>query len=647
MGDIKESVTPGEVAAPKRRRKLGEMLVDAGLLSPEQLATALGESAASGTRLGEHLIAQGLVSESDIVRHLASQLGFPYVDLTKETLSTDLSAVYPEALATRYQAVPVKLDGKSLTVAMTDPLNFDAIRDLSFFSGCTVKPVLAGRTAIKNAVDKVYLKRETAAAINRIVSDSTEEYSEDLLEVLAAEALPSASEIQSLEEATRQAPVVRLCNMMMTQAVRARASDIHVEPTPKDTLVRYRVDGLLRETMRLPKVVHASLISRLKILAQMNIAERRIPQDGAIRVKIEQREIDFRVSSLPTLYGEKMVLRVTDQSASRPTLESLDLPEHTHEQITAFTHRRKGLILVTGPTGSGKTRTLYAILNTIKSPMINLLTVEDPVETTIAGINQTQVNPDAGLTFAGALRAILRQDPDVVLVGEIRDLETAEIAIRAAMTGHLVLSTLHTNDAPSAITRLIHLGIPRYLVASLVEGVIAQRLVRTICPHCKETATPDPTTLRALRIAPEALTNAQFYVGKGCPVCGKTGYLGRIAIMEILDPTARMREMIAAEATEQDLRLAALAARMTTLGEDGLTKAKAGVTTLEELLRVIEVSGKTESLCPACAHIVQYDFMVCPYCETVLNRNCAGCRRALQMEWTICPYCATRVTGTA
>src|SRR5438094_1446284 len=283
-------------------------------------------------------------------------------------------------------------------------------------------------------------------------------------------------------------------------------------------------------------------------------------------------------------------------------------------------------------------------LSTGSSTVIRLI-VEDPVESDIEGINQTQINPDTGLTFASALRAILRQDPDVVLVGEIRDQETAEIAIRAAMTGHLVLSTLHTNDAPSAITRLINIGIPRYLVASLVEGVIAQRLVRTICPHCKEKATPDPATLMTLRITPETLSNVQFYAGKGCKECGKTGYLGRIAIMEILDPTARMREMISAEASEQELRLAALSAKMTTLGEDGLLKAKAGITTLEELLRVIEVSSKTESICPACSKIVQYDFVVCPFCETLLSRNCMSCKHSLQLEWKTCPFCGTRAGG--
>src|SRR5213593_665112 len=616
MGDVKDSPKAKESRAPKRRRKLGEVLMEAGLLTQDQLTKALEASARSGQRLGEYLVDQAIVSERDIASRLSHQLGYLFVDLTKETLNPDLSVTIPEPLARRYQAVPLKRDGKSLTVAMADPLDFEAIQDISFFSGCTVKPALAGRSAVKEAAEKIYQKKEVAAAVDRFVTDSTEEFSADLLEVLAAESQPTESEIQSLEEATRQAPIVRLCNMLMTEAVRSRVSDIHVEPTKKDTIVRLRVDGLLRETMHLPKAVHPSIVSRFKVLAKMDIAERRVPQDGAIRVKIEQREVDLRVSSLPILHGEKMVLRVTDHSKSLPKLEAIGLSEKDYGTSTSFTQRHKGLILVT---------------------------VEDPVEANIEGINQTQVNPDAGLTFASALRSILRQDPDVVLVGEIRDQETAEIAIRAAMTGHLVLSTLHTNDAPSAITRLIDIGIPRYPVASMVEGVIAQRLVRTICPHCKEKATPDPATLMTLRIPPEALTNVQFYAGKGCAQCGKTGYLGRMAIMEIVDPTARMREMISAEASEQELRLAALTAKMTTLGEDGLNKAKAGLTTLEELVRVIEVSSKTESICPSCARIVQYDFMACPYCETVLGRNCIGCKRSLHLEWKTCPYCGTRI----
>jgi type IV pilus assembly protein PilB len=633
-------VNSEDSGSQKRRRRLGEVLLDEGLLSQDQLTKALEEGTRTGKRLGEVLVAQDIVSEHDVTWRLSHQLGYLFVDLTKERPDPAVSAIIPEPLAKRYQAVPVRLDGKSLTIAMADPLDFAAIQDLSFVSGCTVKPVLAGRSAIKETLDKIY-SRENAASLDRFLGDSTEEFSEELLEVLVQDNQPTAAEIQKLEEATRQAPVVRLCNMIMTQAIRARASDIHVEPTKKDTLVRYRVDGLLRESVRLPKGVHSSLVSRFKILSQLDIAERRTPQDGAMRVKIEQREIDFRVSSMPTMHGEKMVLRVTDQSKSLIRLETLGLSEKDYASVKSLAARHRGIILVTGPTGSGKTTTLYAMINAIKSTAINLLTVEDPVESHIEGINQTQVNPDAGLTFANALRSILRQDPDVVLVGEIRDQETAEIAFRAAMTGHLVLSTLHTNDAPSALTRLIDIGIPRYLVASLVEGVIAQRLVRTICPNCKEKTTPSPATLMTLRIPPETLTNLQFYAGKGCFQCGKTGYVGRTTIMEVLDPTARMREMISAEISEQDLRLAALAAGMITLGEDGFNKAKAGITTLEELLRVIDVTNKTESLCPTCARVVEFDFAACPYCETVLSRNCLGCQRSLKLEWKICPYCST------
>jgi type IV pilus assembly protein PilB len=634
--------TAEDSGLPKRRRKLGEILIEASLISQAQLRPALEECGSSGKRLGEVLVERALVSEHDVIRSLSTQLGFTFVDLATENLRADLSPTIPEPLAKRYQTVPLRLQGKSLTVAMADPLDFQAIRDLSFRSGYVLKPMIAARSAIKTALEKLYPAPETGRAAAPLVEDSTEEYDRTLLESLSDPGTPAAAEVRALEEATRHAPIVRLGNMIMTEAVRLRASDIHIEPTRKETIVRYRVDGLLREGLRLPKSAHAPLISRFKILSHLDIAERRLPQDGAVRVEIERRDVDLRVSTMPTQYGEKMVLRITDQTKSLLRLDTIGLSEKDLATIEPFTRRSQGIILVTGPTGSGKTTTLYALINALKSPSLNLLTIEDPIESSIEGINQTQVNPDAGLTFASALRSILRQDPDVILVGEVRDLETAEIAIRAAMTGHLVLSTLHTNDAPSAVTRLIDLGIPRYLVASLVEGVIAQRLVRTICRNCKEEATPSQAALRMLRIPPDALANVRFYAGKGCGQCGGTGYRGRTAIMEILDPSARIREMIAAEATEQDLRLAALAAKMTSLGEDGLSKAKAGLTTLEEVLRVIEVSNRIESLCPTCARIVQYDFQACPFCGAVLNRACEACRRPLQLEWTLCPYCGGR-----
>ena len=638
-----------EEPAQRRRRKLGQILVDSDLLTPNQLTDALSECQRAGKRLGQILLETGLVSEHDLTLCLSNQLGYQFVDLLQEDLNPALSAIIPEPLAKRYQSVPLRLEGKALTVAMTDPMDFDAIQDLSFLSGCVLKPMIACRAGIAKALEVIYAQRDAVEVPFRgMAIDSTEDYDPEILEVLPDIAPPTATdmEIQTLEESTRRAPIVRLCNMITTDAVRSRASDIHIEPNAKDTTVRYRIDGLLRVSMHLPKNIHGSLISRYKVLSKLDIAERRLPQDGAVRLQIEGRQVDLRVSTMLTQYGEKMVLRISDQSKALIRLDTLGLSDKDFGIIKSFTYRRKGIILVTGPTGSGKTKTLYALIHAIRSPTLNLITIEDPIEANIEGINQTQVNPDAGITFARALRSILRQDPDVILVGEIRDHETAEMAVRAAMTGHLVLATLHTNDAPSAITRLIDLAIPRYLVSSLVEGVIAQRLVRTICPNCKQETTPSPSAMMTLKIQPEALANVKFYAGKGCQQCGGTGYYGRMAVVEVLDPTARIREMIGAEASEQELRLAALAVNMTSIGEDGLNKAKAGLTTVEELLRVIEVASKIESICPTCASNVQYDFHVCPFCGTLLNQNCESCRRPLQLDWNICPFCGTRV-GTA
>ncbi|TLY37621.1 MAG: type II secretion system protein GspE [Nitrospirae bacterium] len=638
---MSESLEPEQ---QKRRRKLGSMLADARLVTQDQLEQGLQESLLSSKRLGETLVQAGVVTEEALARCLSSQLGFPFVDLAHQQPDSRLTTIIPETLAKRYQAVPIRLEGKTLIVAMADPLDFRAIQDLSFRSGCAVKPVIGTLSAIQNFLEMTYPEPTLHSASDGIPKGNAEEYNAALLEIPPETTAVATMEAESIEETLRSAPVVRLGSLIMSEAVASRASDIHMEPTPTDTVVRYRIDGMLRQAIRLPKAVHASLVSRFKVLSKIDIAERRLPQDGSLRVHIESRDVDFRVSTMPTQYGEKMVLRIMDESKAMIRLDTLGMSESSYAHVASFTQRRKGILLVTGPTGSGKTTTLYALIHALKSSSLNLITIEDPIESSIQGINQTQINPAAGLTFASALRAILRQDPDVILVGEIRDLETAEIAVRAAMTGHLVLSTLHTNDAPSAVTRLIDLGIPRYLVASLIEGIIAQRLVRKICQDCKKERTPSPAALKLLKIQPEALASVTFYAGEGCDRCAGTGYWGRATIMEILDPTARMREMISAEASEQDLRLAALAAKMTSLGEDGLNKTKAGVTTIEELLRVIEVSNKTESICPGCAHIVQYDFHACPFCERLLNRTCQACRRPLQLEWKLCPYCGTHAT---
>jgi type IV pilus assembly protein PilB len=628
----------GDPDSSKIRRKLGEILVGAGLVSSAQLEQALTVCTHAGRRLGQVLIDQGSITEQDLAQGLSEQLGFPFVDLRGVDLKPALSATLHEGLAKRHHVIPLHLEGKTLTIATADPLNFEAINDLSFSSGYVLRTRIATPSGISKALGTLYAKRQpTPVEHDRTVS--SEESDPALLELLSAIETPAPVMAASAEESAQPSPIIRLSALLITNAVRLGASDIHLEPGLSQTTVRLRIDGLLRKTMHLPKPAHAPLVSRFKVLSNLDIAERRLPQDGAFRVKVEQRDIDVRVSTMPTLHGEKLVLRIQDTMASNIRLDSLGLDAKDLATIKGFTERRKGIILITGPTGSGKTTTLYALIHAIRSIALNIVTVEDPIESKIESIAQTQINPDAGLTFARALRSILRQDPDVILIGEIRDLETAEIAIRAAMTGHLVLSTLHTNDAPSAITRLVDLGVPRYLVASMVEGVIAQRLVRIICKHCKKERQPSPAALLALKIHPDTVADLRFYGGTGCGQCGGTGYAGRIAIVEILDPTPRIREMIAAEATEQNIRMAALAAKMTSLGEDGLNKAKAGITTVEELLRVVEVSNKIESLCPKCVQIVQYDFLACPYCGTSLGRTCQACRRPSQLDWKLCPYC--------
>jgi type IV pilus assembly protein PilB len=429
----------------------------------------------------------------------------------------------------------------------------------------------------------------------------------------------------------------------MTKAIRQRASDIHIEPTARDFRVRYRIDGLLKEDLRLPKWIHGALISRMKILGQLNIAERRLPQDGSVRVRSDNREIDLRLSTLPTQYGEKMVIRVLDQGRLVVALDTLGVSPQNLSKIHSLMRCRRGIILVTGPTGSGKTTTLYSMIHAMRDEVTNIVTVENPIEYNLEGVNQVQINTDIGLTFAHCLRAILRQDPNVILIGEIRDLETAEIACRAAMTGHLVLSTVHTNDAPSTITRLVDLGIPRYLVGSLVMGVIAQRLVRSVCPRCKTVTPPPVESLVSLHIPLDSVKSVDFYYGKGCSYCHYIGYQGRTGLYEILEMTPRLRELVVSGAAEQDIRSAALAAKMTSLGEDGLNKVKAGITTIEELVRVIEVREDLQTFCTHCGQSIHIDFQVCPYCAHPVSHHCHACGKPLQPEWIVCPYCRIRV----
>lgn len=622
---------------PHNKKRLGDLLFEVGVITKEGLNKALDEQRKTGKRLGEMLISLGIVSELMIAQTLASQLGYKYINLNEIDIEPEAFLMIPESLARKHLAVPIGLKNKSLTVAMVDPLDYESIKDLGFHSGLEINPVIASRKEILDTIEKNYLD----TSLEHIVQETQEKFDESLLQIIPD--ITTTDEIKTIEERARLAPIIKLANLIMTKAIKSRASDIHIEPSLKGLKVRYRIDGLLNEEMQLPKWVQNPLISRIKVLASLDIAERRMPQDGAVRVRSDHREIDLRVSCLPTQYGEKVVIRILDQSRQIISLETLGLSKKNLPSLNSLIRKRKGLILVTGPTGSGKSTTLYSIINRIKSETTNILTVEDPIEYSIEGINQTQVNPDMGLTFTRCLKSILRQDPNIILIGEIRDNETAEIAFRAAMTGHLVLSTLHTGDAPSTITRLIDIGIPRFLVASLLMGVIAQRLIRCVCPRCKEPTQPPIESLISLNIPPDALKDTKFFYGKGCGYCNSTGYQGRLGLFEILILNTKIREMISANASEQDIRAAALAEKMLSLGEDGLNKVREGITTIEELVRVIEVEEGLQTICHKCSRYIHIDFLACPYCGTTAAYHCASCGKPLQQEWIICPYCKEKI----
>jgi type II secretory ATPase GspE/PulE/Tfp pilus assembly ATPase PilB-like protein len=463
---------------------------------------------------------------------------------------------------------------------------------------------------------------------------------EDIFEAPAA-AAPS-------RDSSDSAPIVDLVDLVVNSAITSRASDVHIEPMEKGVLVRHRLDGLLKEVMDLPKWVHEGLVARLKIMAGMDIAERRLPQDGRIRIKTEDgTDVDFRVSTLRTLFGEKIVLRVLDQRKGAPPLEELGLSAAAMEEMRYFLRHQHGMLLVVGPTGSGKTTTLSSAISSIKSGRTNIITIEDPIEYQIPGINQTQVNEKAKLTFASALRAILRQDPDVILLGEIRDQETSKIAMQAAQTGHLVLSTLHTDDAPSTVTRLLDMGLEPYVIASALVGVVAQRLVRRLCGACRRQYTPEAETLRALNITEASAAQFVFYRAVGCEECNHTGYRGRIALYEVMRVSDKVRRLIAQRAGEDIIRETAVGGGMTSLGEDGLSKVKNGLTTAEELLRVVTEVRELRSICPGCSGTVAMDFVACPHCGHRLNAGCPKCGRSLQPGWAFCPFCAASAAPKA
>ena len=555
-------------------KQLGEILLTEGLVTEAQLLAAIDEQTAMGTSLGRTLVELGMLTEAQLVRALAAQVGMEFVDLDEYPVDRKAVQVVSESVCRRHAVLPVAVRDGALVLATADPGNVVAVDDVRSLSGMRVIPVVATYDNVLRAIDRF-------CRADGEMEHLSSAFVEDLPE-------PEMDLSRIGDVVDDDAPIVRYVNLLVTQAITDRASDIHIEPTEHDLRVRYRIDGVLHETQRSPKNIIGGVISRVKIMSDIDIAEKRKPQDGRMSVTHNGRKIDLRVATLPTVWGEKIVMRILDNSTASLDLRDLSFLEHNYETYKQSYTKPYGMILVTGPTGSGKSTTLYATLNAVSKPDINVITVEDPVEYRLPGINQVQVNPKAGLTFAAALRSILRSDPDVVLLGEIRDHETAQIAVEASLTGHLVLSTLHTNDAPSAVTRLTEMGIEPFLVGSALDCVVAQRLARKLCPKCKEAYEPTPPELEAARfpwVPGEPLP--QLYRPAGCVACSRTGYKGRLALHEVRRVTEDIERHAVAHSSSAEINATAVKQGMRTLREDGWFKVAAGQTSIEEILRVV------------------------------------------------------------
>jgi len=564
--------------------KLGEMLIKAGLLTPQKLEEALEYQKTHGGKLGLNLINLGIVKEVEITRVLSQQYGVPSISLTEVQIDDTVVKLIPSEVAQKYLIMPVKRAGATLTIAMVDPTNVFAMDDIKFMTGYNVEPVVASEMSIKEAIDRYYGSIH-ALELKKVMDEMAQE-EEQGLEVMEEE---EDVDLAKLEASTEEAPVVRLVNLILTDSIKRGASDIHIEPYEKDFRVRFRIDGVLYEIMQPPMKLRDAITSRLKIMSKLDISEKRLPQDGRIKIKIKlqgkNREMDYRVSVLPTLFGEKIVLRLLDKENLMLDMTRLGFEQESLTKFEKAIFKPYGMVLVTGPTGSGKTNTLYSSISRVNTPETNIMTAEDPVEFNLHGINQVQVREQIGLNFAAALRSFLRQDPNIVLVGEIRDFETAEIAVKAALTGHLVLSTLHTNDAPSTINRLMNMGIEPYLVATSVHLICAQRLVRRVCKECKTEVSMPVQALIDIGYPADEAPGVKLYKGKGCTTCNNTGYKGRVGLYEVLEITDSIREMILTGASSLELKQKASEEGMITLRGSGLRKLKEGQTTVEEVVR--------------------------------------------------------------
>jgi type IV pilus assembly protein PilB len=570
-------------------KKLGEILVANSLITAKQLEEALEYQKKTGLKLGQILLEKKYITEKQLLEFLSKQFSIRFVEISKIEISPEIIKIVPEAIARRYTLIPIEKNDNIISVAMVDPLNIVVLDELKLMTGYNIEPVFALEDDILSAIDKYYGTTSSQQALDEIIKKNTS--NEDASDISVVEKKDD-EEIVSLENQSESGPIIKMVNIIISSAIKSRASDIHIEPSYKDTKVRFRIDGVLHIQQTIPKKFHNAIVSRIKIMSNLDISERRIPQDGRIKIKLSEKEIDLRVSILPTIFGEKIVMRILDSSGLKLKLEELGFEPENLAIFSKCIKAPHGINLITGPTGSGKSTTLYSALSTLNSPDVNISTIEDPVEYHLDGINQVNVNPDVGLTFASGLRAFLRQDPDIIMVGEIRDFETMSIAINAAMTGHLVFSTLHTNDAAGAITRIGMMGIEPFLTSSTLLMVVAQRLVRTICKYCKEAYEVEPNLIIKLgasqTLIEPNIKNGKLviYKGRGCDKCFGTGYKGRIGIHEILEVTDPIRELIVDKAPSTKIKEVARKNGMITLRESALRKLMNGITTVEEVIRV-------------------------------------------------------------
>src|SRR6058998_918992 len=570
-----------KLGQPQTRRH-GDLLVAEGLISEAQLKQALAEQKGKTEKLGSILARLGFITEEQLIGFLSRQYGIPSITLSNVDVDAETLRLVPPPIARKYEVLPVKRIGGTLTLAMADPTNVFALDDVAFMTSLQILPVVAPQAAIRKAIDKHYEMVGTSSMTEML----TEITADANVEVLEGESDSAGVDVFELKESADEAPVVKLVNMVLVDAIRKGSSDLHWEPYEKTFRIRFRIDGVLHEMLSPPKRLEPAIISRLKIMSSLDISERRLPQDGRIKLRFGQREIDFRVSILPTIFGEKAVLRILDKDSLQLDLTKLGFDPANYESFNKAIHQPYGMVLITGPTGSGKTTTLYSAISTINSPEHNIMTAEDPVEYNLKGVNQVQISEAVGRTFAGVLRSFLRQDPDVILVGETRDLETAQISIRAALTGHLVFTTLHTNDCPSTVARLVDMGVQPFLLSSSLLLVLAQRLGRRICKECKQPVEGREEDLVRYGHVPQGRGPVMFYRGAGCATCNFTGMKGRVAIYEVMPISETIRDMILEDASTAVLREQAQKEGMKTLRQAGMAKVLEGVTTVEEVVRV-------------------------------------------------------------